>query len=106
MITAILFDLDHTLSDRETAFHNFAVSQYRRFRKALGAVTESDYVSTLIATDARGMHAKATVYDEIARQFSLAREKACELHRDFEEGIAKFYVPFAGVHETLMLLRR
>lgn len=104
-IQAALFDLDRTLSDRDTAFLRFAQSQFARLQPALKAVPENEYVSTLVRLDAKGLGRKEEVYQEIERRFSANGLSWQELFHDFETRIADFYITFPHVHETLGTLQ-
>ena len=101
-----MFDLDRTLSDRDTAFLRFARSQFKLFQAALGGVSEDEFVSALVHLDDRGALWKDSVYQEIERRFVLRSISWQELFRDFELRMGDFYVTFPKVHETLRELQR
>lgn len=104
MIRAVLFDLDRTLLDRDTAFAAFASAQYDRFQPQLGPISKSAYVDRLVALDALGSVWKDVVYQRFVAELKIIAPSWKTLFDDFDRHIAEHYVAFPAVHETLTKL--
>ncbi len=105
MIKAVLFDLDRTLLDRDTAFRNFVVSQQRKFADALSGIPAAVFIERVILLDKHGLLWKDEVYQAIVREFGIASLRWEELFEDFALRVADYYMPFPGLREMLDTLK-
>lgn len=100
-IRAVLFDLDRTLMDRDSAFTAFASAQYARFHNRLEGVEEQTYVEAFIRLDDRGMRWKDEVYRMLVEELELSSIAWEELFQDFTHRVADHYTAFPGAKEAL-----
>jgi putative hydrolase of the HAD superfamily len=103
---AILFDLDGTLFDRESAIRDLLGQQYRRFSADLAEVPEDAYVARLLELDAHGYGEKTAAYRRLAEGFALGDRLAATLVADFWATYHSCCRGFPEVPAILVELRR
>jgi putative hydrolase of the HAD superfamily len=102
-ISAVLFDLDGTLHDRNRSVLRLIEDQYERFPELEG-VYHTRYVDRFMELDQRGYVGKDVVYAQLAQEFRLSDELQAELEADFYAQYAEYTVGFPGLHEVLQEL--
>lgn len=105
MISAVLFDLDETLLDRNTSLVAFLSDQHARFAAGLGSGSLEAWRDRFLALDARGHVHKAVVYPSLLAEFHGDASLAETLLSDYRTRCSRFARPFDGMVSTLMLLR-
>lgn len=101
MLQGVLFDLDRTLLDRDASVQSFAASQYARFRHRFDSISRENFVETFVRLDARGSVWKDEVYQRLTAELGIQAVTWQELFADFDERIARHYIRFPQLHETL-----
>jgi putative hydrolase of the HAD superfamily len=105
MASGVLFDLDGTLFDRDSAVRFVALEQHRYFAQELRCVAEDAYVERIVALDAHGYADKAKVYQQVLAELRLPTAFARTLVADFWDRYRSSYHPFPEVERTLRALR-
>lgn len=105
MIRAVLFDLDGTLFDRDSAVRSLCETQYVLFEPELTAVSRATFVSRLLELDGHGLGDKEMVYRCLALEFDLSAALAARLLEDFWGRYHRFCRPFPDAVSTLEALR-
>ena len=106
MMKAILFDLDRTLLDRDTAVITFAQQQYQRFSAHLQSVSAETYQARFVALDNRGYVDKARVYQQLVGEFGLEEPAWPDLLNDYRLNFSQCCVLFPGTKIVLAQLQR
>lgn len=104
MITAILFDLDGTLLDRETSLKQFISTQYNRL-PALHHISKDNYISRFIDLDCHGYVWKDKVYQSLVSEFSIETLSWQDLLQDYENEFIHSCISFPNLHSTLSTLK-
>ncbi|KYC39143.1 L-2-haloalkanoic acid dehalogenase [Scytonema hofmannii PCC 7110] len=104
MITAILFDLDGTLLDRETSLKQFISTQYSRL-PALHHISKDNYISRFLELDCHGYVWKDKVYQNLVSEFSIETLSWQDLLQDYENEFLHSCIPFPNLHSTLITLK-
>ena len=105
MIDTYLFDLDGTLYDRDAAVDALIHNQYRAFQSELKGVSESTFVSRVVALDNHGYFSKQTLYETIAAQWKLSKSVQLDLLNHFWSEYDKHCVLPADTVSTLTTLK-
>lgn len=107
MIRAVLFDLDRTLIDRDTAIRRLFQAQWQRVRAEVASgQTEEMFVARLLALDNKGYANKTEVYERIVLEFMLPLGLAAELENVFRENYGRSVETFPDTLATLSSLYR
>ena len=106
MISAILFDLDGTLLDRESSLVVYLRQQVRRHPRLLGAIPFHTYLEQFLKLDRHGHRDKTELFQDIATAFNLPSESGGHLLRDFYAYFPDVGVPFPRMHQTLATLKK
>jgi putative hydrolase of the HAD superfamily len=94
MITAVFFDLDGTLYDRDAAILRLAEEQYDRFREELG-IDKSVFIERLVSLDGHGHDRTPRLYQTLADVLGFSRDLADRL----EAGFRSSYPDYCRVSE-------
>jgi putative hydrolase of the HAD superfamily len=105
VVKAVLFDLDGTLFDRDSAVKNVFAAQYRAFQRVLGGVEPERYVQRLLELDDHGHCDKRTMFGSLVRELGLDDALGERLAEHFREVYPKFGAPFPDALPTLRELR-
>lgn len=105
MTKCILFDLDGTLFDRDSAVRELVTSQYKRFSEALATVPEDVYVDRVLALDAHGYADKVDVYQRALGELGLPATLGNVLVGDFWAAYHRQTRPFPDACSVLSELR-
>jgi putative hydrolase of the HAD superfamily len=97
-VDAVLFDLDGTLFDRDSAIRTLVEAQYLRFAQTL-AMTSADFVERVLDLDDHGHRDKTDVYRQITDDSGLA----ARLTQDFW---AHYHRSCRGFEDTLATLKQ
>jgi putative hydrolase of the HAD superfamily len=103
-IRAVLFDLDHTLWERDTAVRRLVTAQYAGFA-ALAAVPRDEYVERVLELDDHGTADKKAIYEQVVREFGLQPSQAEELRTHFWANFKNYFEPVPDAVEVLNALR-
>ncbi|XXX73410.1 HAD family hydrolase [Sorangium sp. So ce134] len=104
-IKAVLFDLDGTLFDRETAVRDVVTGQHAAFSRELAGVPQERFVRRVLELDAHGYGDKAEIYPRVVRELGLPEPLAAALTAHFWDAYARVAPALPGVHATLAALR-
>ncbi|WP_437955186.1 HAD family hydrolase [Sorangium sp. So ce119] len=104
-IQAVLFDLDGTLFDRETAVRDVVAGQYAVFSRELAGVTQERFVGRVLELDAHGYGDKSEIYPRVVRELGLPEPLAARLHAHFWDAYARTAHALPGARATLAALR-
>jgi putative hydrolase of the HAD superfamily len=105
MVKGVLFDLDGTLFDRDSAVRDLFAAQYRAFQGMLGGVEPERYVERLLELDDHGHADKRTAFGRLVRELGLDSALGDALTEHFREVYPKFGAPFPDALPTLRELR-
>lgn len=105
MLKGVLFDLDGTLFDRDSAVREYFGAQYRAFEGALEGVEPERYVERLLELDEHGHADKRTVFGTVVRELGLDTALGDTLTEHFREVYPTFGAPFPDALPTLRELR-
>lgn len=84
-MTAVFFDLDDTLYDREAAAGRTAHAFFATYRARLPADAEEAFVARFGALDAHGTGDKRRLCGTMAAEFGLGEDAGGAMHRRFWE---------------------
>ncbi len=104
-IQAVVFDLDETLLDRRRSFERFARDQWERLAHFLQAVSQEQYVQTLIERDRDGYGPRKELFTGTIGQFKLSSGLAETLLNDYRTGFPSACLLFPDAAQTLSCLR-
>ena len=105
MIKAVLFDLDHTLTDRTASLSKYAALFHREFADLLGTVTVREIESMFGVLDARGYRPRDEVYAGIVEQLAWAHTPDTSAIRDhWRTWFPQSTVARDGLQQTLAAL--
>ena len=105
MIRAVVFDLDGTLFDRDSAVRSLGDAQYLAFQSELTGVSQEQFVSRLLELDGHGLGDKEKVYGRLVLEFGLRAVLTSKLVEDFWGRYHRFCRPFPDAVHTLKALR-
>jgi putative hydrolase of the HAD superfamily len=105
MVKGVLFDLDGTLYDRDSAVRDAFAAQYRAFQGVLGGIGPERYVARLLELDDHGHADKRTAFGTLVRELGLDSALGDELTEHFREVYPQFGAPFPDALPTLRELR-
>jgi putative hydrolase of the HAD superfamily len=103
--SAILFDLDGTLFDRDAAFLELVQAQYVVFEAALQPLSAESFVRRVVELDEHGYVGKAAVYSTLVTEFGLPAALSDRLTAHFYETYASYSRCFPEVPSVLSTLR-
>lgn len=104
MITAVLFDLDDTLVDRDASMRWSLAEQYDHFRTALAAIPKEDYVEKLIDYQNHGYINPRIAYERFFATRTVRGLSIQDLNDDIRTRYGGKTVLFDGVEEVLACL--
>jgi putative hydrolase of the HAD superfamily len=105
VIRAVIFDLDGTLFDRDSAVRSLGEAQYQAFQSELKDISQEQFVARLLDLDGHGLGDKEMVYGSLALEFGLQAILAAKLVEDFWGRYHRFCRPFPDAVTTLESLR-
>jgi putative hydrolase of the HAD superfamily len=105
MVKAVLFDLDGTLFDRDSALRELACAQHHTFHAELGGVDAERYVERLLELDEHGHGDKRNIYPMLVRELGLDPTLADRLLEHFRDTYARSGKAFDDALPTLGALR-
>jgi len=105
MVAAVLFDLDGTLFDRDSAVSDLFAAQHRVFRAELGVISEAELVARLVELDEHGHADKRMAYGILVRELGLDAALGDRLVEHYREVYPSFGALFPDVLSTLSALR-
>lgn len=103
-VHAVLFDLDHTLWERDTAVRRLVAAQYDG-SAALAAVPRDEYVERVLMLDDHGTADKKAMYEQVVREFGLQPSLAEELRTHFWANFKNYFEPVPDAFTVLNALR-
>ena len=101
---AVLFDLDRTLLDRDSAIAEYAERLWERW-KTPNDPGRVEFVSRFVELDARGRGDKQAMFRSLVSEV-LSGGDAEVLHQEFEGGFPASVHPFADALPVLQALRK
>jgi putative hydrolase of the HAD superfamily len=105
MISAVLFDLDGTLLDRDASVKVFIDNQYERLSKWVSHVPKEKYMTRFIELDRRGYVWKDKVYQQLVAEFNITQLTWEELLQDYIREFKNNCVPFPNLIQMLEELK-
>jgi len=102
-IKAVLFDLDRTLVDRDSALLDYARKIWRD-ANGPGAGGEERFMTSFVELDARGRGDKRVLFQALVSEF-LKNADADALRREFDDAFASTVRPFADAVPVVSALR-
>jgi putative hydrolase of the HAD superfamily len=103
-IRAVLFDLDHTLWERDAAVRRLFTAQHAAF-PALATVPRDEYVKRLMMLDEHGVADKAAMYEQVVRECGLEPSMADTLRTHFWANFKNYFEPVPDAFRVLHALR-
>ncbi len=100
-VSAVLFDLDGTLLNRESSLLKFAESQYDRFNHVLSLIDKENFINRFIELDARGYVWKDEVYSQLLKEFNITGLTCEDLLEDYVTNFKHSCIGFPHLHEVL-----
>ena len=100
MITAVLFDLDGTIFDRDGSLPRYLEAQHARV-PSLSGIPLAEYVCRFQELDKHGHGGTLSVYSRILDEWNIDGVSAEDLNNDFHYGNGHLAVPFIGLHAML-----
>jgi putative hydrolase of the HAD superfamily len=105
VIKAAIFDFDGTLLNRDESVRLFIDGQYHRLNNLVGHISREEYVSRFIKLDNRGYVWKDIVYQQIVKEFDIAKITWQELLQDYLNEFKNNCVPFPNLISMLEKLK-
>jgi putative hydrolase of the HAD superfamily len=105
MISAVLFDLDGTLYDRDLLVGRIAREQFACFQTELAGIEQQRFVERVLDLDAHGWGNKPELYQRVVRDWRLAPEMAVRLEQHFWDCYDRGCTLSEDVFRTLCTLR-
>jgi putative hydrolase of the HAD superfamily len=105
VISAVLFDLDGVLHDRDASVRTLIAQQYDLFAPALKPVSKDDFIKRFIDLDARGYTPKDRVYQQLVTACQVTEISAHDLYDHFYAIYHRCCTPFADLRGILARLR-
>lgn len=99
-MSAVIFDLDQTILDRQQSLVNFVTWQCRGMLRA-DIKDESSFIDRFIELDANGSVWKDVVYQALISEYSIQNWTVMELLSVYENCFCGFSVPKVGVDEAI-----
>jgi putative hydrolase of the HAD superfamily len=104
VVHAVLFDLDHTLWERDVAVRRLIAAQHAEF-PALAAVPGEPFVERVITLEDRGVADKRVVYEQVVQEFGLPPFLADALLTHFWANFKNYFEPVPDAFMVLNELR-
>jgi len=103
-VRAVLFDLDHTLWERDAAVRRLFTAQHAGFA-TLAAVPREEYVERMVMLDEHGVADKTAMYEQVVREFGLQPSLADALRTHFWANFKNYFEPVSDALKVLHALR-
>lgn len=103
-VQAVLFDLDHTLWERDAAVRRLFTAQHAGFAP-LAAVPREEYVERIVMLDEHGVADKTAMYEQVVREFGLQPSLADALRTHFWANFKNYFEPVPDAFRVLNGLR-
>jgi putative hydrolase of the HAD superfamily len=103
-IRAVLFDLDHTLWERDAAVCRLFAAQHTAF-PALATAPRDEYVKRIMMLDEHGAADKEAMYEQVVREFGLEPWIADALRTHFWANYKNYFEPVPDAFRVLNALR-
>lgn len=103
MISAIIFDLDGTLMDRDKSLRLFLEDQYEYYHNYMLNVQQADFINYFIEYDDHGYAPTLEVYQRLFKELDISYVMPEDLLDDFNARFPQFAY---GYDDTLDTLRR
>ncbi len=100
-VTAVLFDLDMTLLDRDGSLSACLADQHKRLPTLLGHIPQEIYIARFAELDNKGHRAKEDCYKTVIAEFAIVGRDENWLTADYRTHFQEHCVPFAGLREML-----
>lgn len=104
-ITAIIFDLDETLIDREATMYNFLIEQHGRL-SSLQVCEDIHYADTVLRYQEGGYANKRDAFQSALAELHLEQGLLEIIIEDFEAEYGKKAISFPDARMTLEILRQ
>ncbi len=105
-ITAVVFDLDGTLLNRQLSLKNFIIGQYQRFFNDFQPVSLPDYSRHFITLDNDGYVSKDIVYQQLLQKFEITTVTWRQLLDDYFVSFPNHCLAYPGTADMLKALRK
>jgi putative hydrolase of the HAD superfamily len=106
VIKAAIFDFDGTLLNRDESVRLFIDGQYHRLNNFVGHISREEYVSRFVKLDNHGYVWKDIVYQQIVKEFDIAKITWQELLQDYMNEFKNNCVPFPNLISMLEKLKK